>query len=218
MDWSDNVTVAALVGAAAAALLTGVGYLLGRWLRRDRTDLLFDLQELQQAVPLVGAPPRLEGTTVYCESVRMLLVLGHNRLGDTPVLVNRVGIEVEPVPGGGAPNAGRDYDVDVLGLRPRGIVDVRRYEMGIKADDVRGRFIADRSASGAEEINPRNLLERSNGLEGVSLAAAETPIALSIVVQADGPGLYRVRFQVGYTVRGAGRHARTDWIYLYRKA
>ena len=97
MDVLSHPVVVAVIGTLLAAALGAAGYLLKRWLSPDKSDLVFYAEAFEQALPLIGGPPRLEQSLVYCEAVRFDLVVSRNQAGQQPIHIKRLEFEAQPV-------------------------------------------------------------------------------------------------------------------------
>jgi hypothetical protein len=166
------------------------------------SDLRLQIERLSQGIQLLsGQQPRWKGEPVFCDTVKLSLVVAHNGEGKQPVLVNDIGVAAERIAAETAAS-GVDCAVDTLSSKPFGIQERNAYLLDISESGRSGRFIESARPGAAFKINPNNLLERSDRTIEISLVPNETPIGYDIYVEAQSPGLYRVWFTSNYDASG----------------
>jgi hypothetical protein len=177
------------------------------------SDLRLQIEHLSQGIQLLsGQQPRWKGEPVFCDTVKLSLVVAHNGEGKQPVLVNDIGVSAERIAAETASN-GVDCAVDTLSSKPFGIQERNAYFLDIAESGRSGRFIESARPGSAFKINPDNLLQRSDRTVDISLVPNETPIGYDIFVEAQAPGLYRVWFTSNYDASGP-RTAKTGSFLL----
>jgi hypothetical protein len=180
---------------------------------QSQSDLRFQVQDLAQGLPLIApAAPTVDGQRVFCDTARMTLVIAHNGEGKQPIMVNDIGVKVEPV---AAPAGSQKIDcaIDTLASKPFGIVERDRYILDVSPKGTSGRFIHSAKPGEAFPVNPQNILDTSAEQQAITLKPGEEQTGYAVYVVAAAPGLYRVWFTADYDAAGA-KQAQTQSFLL----
>jgi hypothetical protein len=178
------------------------GWAITKFIERDRSNLRFEAQNVSQAIDLVSDAPRIVNSEhVFCDTVKLTLLLAHNGKGKRPLLVNTIALKVESLQPQG-PQNNVDCTVDTLSSRPFGIVLKNTYILTITAAGNSGRFIKSALPDAAHVVSPNNILDIAGKKQLITLKPDEEPIAYDVVVEAKTKGFYRVWFSTDYDADG----------------
>jgi hypothetical protein len=207
----------ALLAALFAALLAAAGFFFKQLWSADRSGLTVRIESPRQAIPIVGSAPMVGGDTVFYEAVRLDLLLSHDQNGKRSVRVTRLGLEHAPLTLDARTQEALEYEVDVLGIPPYGIVALKEYAFVLNGSRAEGTYLRSRDLAGAVTVDPGNIFESVEGIDAVSISPEgnNAHFQAAIVLEAGTPGLYRARFRARYDVAGKQGESVTSWIYLY---
>lgn len=109
----------------------------------------------KQAIDLLDAtPPTYRGRTVFCDTVRLTLVLDQQGRGTKPVLIHRIAFRSESVP-----EIAHDIcHIDPLSSRPAGIAEKDLYVLSLRPARTTARYLKSGREGEAWPVSPNNLL------------------------------------------------------------
>jgi pimeloyl-ACP methyl ester carboxylesterase len=184
----------------------------------SRSGLNIAIDDPKQAVPALGMPIDMGGNLVFCEAASFSVVLSHDQTIKAPILVKRVSVTSELVTTGMAEEAAPKCEVDVLNLKPHGIVALRQYHFTVKPGGVTAQYLSGLNPSDALAVDSANVFASTAGTEALNLLpeGGDAHYAFTGVVRAGTRGMYRVRFEAAYDVAGEPRLALTKWLYVFK--
>lgn len=190
---SDNALLQIVLERAPSATPAGEG--------THGSDLRLQIQGLSQGIELLSRQqPRLNGEPVFCDTVKLYLVVAHNGEGSRPVLVNDIGMKVERI-STRTPNQ-VDCAVDTLSSKPFGIQERNTYVLDVSDSGRSGRYIESARPGEAFRVNPDNILQFGGRSVDITLKPAEEQVGYNVFVEAQTPGLYRIWFTSNYDASG----------------
>ncbi len=164
--------------AVVVVCLGAAGFLLQRYyFDADRSAVRLEVQALEQVTELIGDLPNADGTTVYCDTMRLKLLVAHNGEGNSRVSVLRLGVRHEIA------NETVDLTgcrIDPLAGRPHGIVGAESYKIHFRRNGVDARHFV--SQTNSSVIDPANLITKQSGPAFISIARDDAPVVFDIIV------------------------------------
>ena len=165
-----------------------------------RAVLRVDIQNVAQLIGLRGAAPKtIRSEPVYCDSMKLTLVLANPSTARSPVLVNNIRIDSAPVTSDQI-GQGEQCKVDRFSSRPHGIVERNTYLMQVDDSTVRGKFLKD--ANNSVQVAATNVLSIGAVPRAISLRPGEEPVGLDFYFQASSKEPRQVTFTVSFDQDG----------------
>ena len=165
----------------------------------QRGMLRMDVQGLKQIRKPADKQPALNGQPVFCDALRMTLLLAHTQRGSIPVRVNAISVHSEPVRDAATLKPG-DCAVDRLSSKPYGIVETDTFLISSGENGMQAKFI--KNASVALPVSAENLLRSSSSVRAVTLKPGEEPVGFELILEAKARTPQRIWFSADYDEDG----------------
>jgi pimeloyl-ACP methyl ester carboxylesterase len=178
----------------------------------QKSALRFEAQSLKQIKKRLEDQPKLKGQVVFCDSMRLTLLVGLAQTSTTPVLVKSISVHSEPIPEGSSLKPG-SCDIDTLSSTPYGIIETETFLIQSDEAGVSARFI--QNAKVAFPLDTDNLLRLPATARAITLKPGEEPVAFNILLQSTATTPQRIWFTADYDEAGQ-RTASTGPIFLWR--
>jgi pimeloyl-ACP methyl ester carboxylesterase len=162
--------------------------------------LRFEVQDIKQVKETIGISPTMDGRRVYCDSVRLTLLLAHNQQGTTPIRVNSLAVTAAPLELANTSQLQRCV-IDPLSARPYGIVESNAFLIALTDQGLTAKYL--KSARDISEVSTTNLLRSSDVARAVTLKPGEEPVGFDVLVQSKAKPPMAVVFSVHYDENGA---------------
>jgi hypothetical protein len=211
IDWKHPVTLVAITTMLGAA-----GWMIDKWYARlDSGNLRAEIENPIQAVGLVGnSQPTVNGQPVFCDTVRLSLILAHNQHGTTPIAINSISLKVEPLnPSDSNSQKSVDFDVDVLALHPYGVAERKTFVFMADSQNIAGRYIESLERDGSWTVDSNNILTGGKKDLAITLKPGEEPLGFNICIQSKIAKLSRAWFSINYDAGGM-KHLDTNAILI----
>jgi len=181
------------------------------------SDLILGVVNTQQAVPVVVSTHSFLDGSIYFDTLEADLALSHSELGALPISIYRLGLETEKLPVGQGIPPPPSYSIDLLGEKPHGINELKRYFFTLSDNAASARYLGGLLPGDAKAVHADNILESDAGAESVDITpdGTDAHTIYKMTVQAKTPGLYRFRFIATYDIAGQQRSGHSTWVYLY---
>ncbi len=211
INWKHPITLIAITTALGA-----IGWLLDKsYARLDSGNLRAEIENPVQAVGLVGnLQPMVNGQPVFCDTVKLSLILAHSHHGTTPIAINSISLRTEPLtPEATGAQKTVDFEVDALSLRPYGIAERKAFIFMANNQNIIGRYIESLEKDGSWPVDANNILTGEKRDLALTLKPGEEPLGFNISIQSKIPKLSRVWFSINYDAGGA-KHLDTNSILI----
>lgn len=166
---------------------------------RQQHMLRMEAQGMKQIRKSVDKQPELQGQPVFCDSMRLTLLLAHSQRGNTPVRVNAISVRSEPVRDAASLKPGA-CAIDRLSSRPYGIVETDTFHVTSSENGVRARLI--KNATTIFDVSAENLLRSATGVRAITLKPGEEPVAFEIMLETKAKSPQRIWFSADYDEDG----------------
>lgn len=159
--------------------------------------------EIQNATQLIGLresqPQTQIKEPIYCDSMKLSLVLANPEKAGAPVLINAIGVEVTPLDAAQVV-PGLQCKVDRFDSHPHGIVERNTYMMQIVDAGVRGKLLKDATTS--VPVQSQNILVAGANTRAISLRPGEEPVGLDFQLQSTARQPQQITFTISYDQDG----------------
>jgi hypothetical protein len=158
-----------------------------------------EIQNPTQDKRLIGPQPRTTSNKpVFCESLKLNLVLAPSAASIAPVLINSIVLDVEPI-------THLDWKgtcaLDKLASRPHGIQEKNVFLFTLEDNEVVGRLIKDENT--ALSVGQDNLLQAGDTSRAITLKPNEEPVAFDVYIHSKSDTPRQLRFRINYDYNGA---------------
>ncbi len=179
--------------AFKSAYLTSLG-------SASENGLRAQVENLHQDLALTDAAPSVDsGETIYCDTVKLNLVIAHAGSDKTPVIVNSISVDEKPLDTKIETTKGV-CKVDVLSSHPHGIIEKNVYVIALANSVTSARWIKDEKT--ALPVRADNLLQSGMESRGISLKYDEEPVSLDVYIQSSSAIPQALTFTVNYDQNG----------------
>lgn len=179
----------------------------------SRDGLRVEVQNARQLIGLNGEAPRTtRSETVFCDSMKLTLVLANPTKAKSPVLINSISVESAPMDADQIAQMS-PCKVDRFSSRPHGIVERNTYMLQVDDSAVRGKYLKD--ASNSVPITPANVLAIGSAAKAIALRPGEEPFGLDFYLQSGSKEPRQVTFIVSFDQDGEKKLA-THRVVLWK--
>ena len=162
-----------------------------------------ELENVQQVIALQTKPPEtLKGEPVFCDSMKLSLVLAHTGRPKAPILINSITVNSSPLDVNQL-QSGASCKVDELSSVPHGIIEKNVFSIDLGDRKVIGRYIKD--ANTAVAVEAANLLASRLATRAITLKPDEEPVGLDILVRSVAKEPRVLTFTISYDQDGERR-------------
>jgi hypothetical protein len=170
-------------------------------MRAAATGLRAEIQDIVQAIGLRGEPPRtLANERVYCDSLKLTLLVAHDGRSAAPILINSIAVNARAVEKASIAT-GSHCDVDRFSSQPHGIIEKNTFFFTLSDGAVKSRFLRD--AATAIPVDQKNLLSSPSISRAIALTPNEQPVVFDAIVQSFATQPQALTFTIAYDHDGA---------------
>jgi hypothetical protein len=200
MELKHPALVAIIGGPLAAAMIGGLLWIKDTVLQPS--DLRAAIEHPIQFVPLLSqARLKLNGSDVFCDTVKFSLLLSHNHNGHTPILINRISVKTAALDANVAGTLPPCH-IDSLSSRPFGVEPRDTYTISITRSGATARFIHSEKPGQAWSVSVDNILDSKEKHISVNLEEASSPILYDFFATTHNKEFVRVWFEIYYDANG----------------
>ena len=180
------------------------------------SSLRLQIQNPTQAISLLGdRQPAFGQNAVYCDAMKLKLIVAHDQLGTDPILVTSIAFLAEPLEFP-AEQIGINCDVDTLKSVPYGIIQQNKFQLSISSTGkLGGRYLRSGKTGDSWVIQPRNILDGPSGAIAISLKGGEEPVGYDVLLHSLNRRVYKVWFEATYDA-GGPKTAKSEAILIKR--
>ena len=175
--------------------------------------LRVDIQNVQQAIPLQAKQPRtVQGESVFCDSMRLSLILARTGRSSAPIVVNSIAVKASPF-NLDQLQAGTSCQVDQAGALPHGIIEKNMFFVSLTERANSVRWIKDGSNSSV--VRTENILSSPTSSRGIVLKPNEEPVSLDFYVRSTIKSPQVLTFSVNFD-EGGEKTLSTKQVVVWR--
>jgi hypothetical protein len=173
---------------------------LGVGTQSSSIGLRAEIENAKQAIDILGTPPKtMDGDPVFCDSMKLSLVLAHTGKSKVPILINSIAINSSSLTSNQL-QSGTVCKIDKLSSVPHGIIEKNIFAIKLEDKNILSHYIKD--ASNAIEVDSNNILASKLAARAISLKEAEEPVGLDIMIHSFAEEPRELTFKINYDQNG----------------
>lgn len=166
------------------------------------SDLRVRIEQPEQLGTLSGdQQPEINGSPLFCDTVKFRLVISHNFNGNVPITVDKISVKTNEIDLGHSKQAAQ-CRIDPLSLHPFGIEQRNTYNVWIRQRDITATFIVNEKAGQAYKVTSDNILDTKLRHSNLSFLATDPPWVVDVNVSMHADKYVQLWFEVLYDADG----------------